>query len=91
MDKIITTETFDCIKKLNLRLNNSQVVALGQLIEDIGIYNFERSHLKEVLLKERRTLNEIRGAWVSLKNVNGRAIKDTVKRRLAEVQLWQKV
>jgi len=91
MAKIITTETFDYIKNLKLNLNNSQVVALGQLIEDIGIYSFERSHLKEVLLMKDPTINRIRGAWVSLKRVNGRAIRDTVKMRLAEVKLWQKV
>lgn len=91
MGKIITTETFDYIKNLNLNLRDNQVVALGQLIEDIGIYNFDRSHLKEVLFMEAPTLNRIRGAWVSLKNVNGRKVGDTVKMRLAEVKLWQKV
>ena len=91
MAKIITTETFDYIKNLKLNLTNSQVVALGQLIEDISIYSFERSHLKEVLLMKDPTINRIRGAWISLKRVNGRPIRETVKMRLAEVKLWQKV
>lgn len=91
MDKIITTETFDYIKNLNLSLRDNQVVALGQLIEDIGIYNFDRSLVKKVLFMENYTINRLRGAWVSLKRVNGRPIGDTVKMRLAEVKLWQKV
>lgn len=91
MDKVITTETFDYIKNLKLELRDNQIVALGQLVEDIGIFNFERSHLKEVLFMEEPTLNRIRGAWVSLKNINGRRVGDTVKMRLAEVKLWQKV
>jgi len=91
MGKIITTETFDYIKNLNLKLRDNQVVALGQLIEDIGIYNFDRSLVKKVLFMENYTINRLRGAWASLKNVNGRRVGDTVKMRLAEVKLWQKV